>query len=512
MVIKSIFLCASHFKKANLSKGRDAKSQTYGETHHGGWAAEEWRIDSVLNEFVHTSSNKNLFWRDFFMLKSQISLVKNVRNVLTTSVIATTFAFTSVTGQAYADNHELDPQVEETVEEEQTNEPSTEEEAVSTEDATNEETTELISEEDENDGATEVETEDTTTEVATDESEDQIEEDTAVDTDVESPSLIPGDFFYFIKILLENIQLALTFDNVKEAELLASFAEERIKEVEVLLANGEEDLAHEVLLKAIEQQELALAKYEQTEQKTEETPAEDQVETVENDTIEETDEISTIEDENKDTNEEDQEKDNVEPTRAALEAKFSANILALTAALEKIENPKAKEVLQRNITKAQEKLEKKIDKKLNKLEEKKNKPATDNETATEAETAPTNLDPQEEGQGETAELTNKVVITSTIKAQDETNKKVVESEREALKKQQEADKKAAELEREALKKQQEADKKAAELEREALKKQQEADKKAEEHKREENKKPTEDAGKRADEDKKDKNPNKGKKE
>ncbi len=65
----------------------------------------------------------------------------------------------------------------------------------------------------------------------------------------QTPSLLPGDFFYFSKILLEKIQLALTIDDVKEAKLIAEYAGERLSEAKALFADGNEEAAVEMMKK-----------------------------------------------------------------------------------------------------------------------------------------------------------------------------------------------------------------------------------------------------------------------
>jgi hypothetical protein len=85
-----------------------------------------------------------------------------------------------------------------------------------------------------------------------------------VDANREAPSLLPGDFFYFIKTMMEKIELALTFNDVEKAKLLAEFTENRIDEAKTLLEKGETQLAKEVLKKALQQQEEALKTYEKS--------------------------------------------------------------------------------------------------------------------------------------------------------------------------------------------------------------------------------------------------------
>lgn len=249
----------------------------------------------------------------------------NVKNVLATSVIATAFAFGS--GQAFANEEQpLENQLVE--EKELENVTTSEEQPVVDESTTVENTTEGTEETitNESDEAT---------------SEDEGEKEENIDTEetADEPSLLPGDFFYFMKKLMENVQLALTFDDVKESELLASFAEERIAEAKILLENGDEELASELLEKASEQQELALEKYKEEQEAAQ--------------VVEGTDNAEGIASED-----------------TAFETKFAANILALQAVLEKIENPKAKEAIAKNIEKAQEKLDKKVNKKARKTSKK----------------------------------------------------------------------------------------------------------------------------------------------
>ncbi len=163
----------------------------------------------------------------------------------------------------------------------------------------------------------------------------------------ESPSLVPGDFFYFMKILLEKIQLALTFDDIKEARLIAEYAAERLAEAEVLFAKGDEEAALETMTKAIEYMENAdnVVVEQPTEEKVDEQDdlidIELDVEVIANDAA---------------ASEEEKE------AEVEIENIVSQNIVALTAALEKVKNPKAKAALQKNIDKSYAKLAKKLEK------------------------------------------------------------------------------------------------------------------------------------------------------
>ncbi|GAE27211.1 hypothetical protein JCM9140_3339 [Halalkalibacter wakoensis JCM 9140] len=172
--------------------------------------------------------------------------------------------------------------------------------------------------------------------------------------EVKQVSLLPGDFFYFIKKLQENIQLVFTFDQFKEAELLASHVEKRILEAEALFANGEEERAKNILQEALEQQEKAIALYEDTREK------EEPIEMVEEEPIvisdEEEAKLEEINSPNvEETSSEDSER---------LHNQISANVRALEAALENVQNPRAKEALAKNIAKAHERLYKKAEKEL----------------------------------------------------------------------------------------------------------------------------------------------------
>ncbi|MCS0672472.1 DUF5667 domain-containing protein [Cytobacillus firmus] len=73
----------------------------------------------------------------------------------------------------------------------------------------------------------------------------------------EAPSLLPGSFFYFAKLALEKVKLALTFDDIKDAKLLADYASERMAEAEALFAEGKGEEALEAIEKALEQIENA---------------------------------------------------------------------------------------------------------------------------------------------------------------------------------------------------------------------------------------------------------------
>ncbi|MDF2859536.1 MAG: hypothetical protein K0Q87_5387 [Neobacillus sp.] len=167
--------------------------------------------------------------------------------------------------------------------------------------------------------------------------------------------MVPGDFFYFTKILLEKIQLALTFDDIKEARLIAEYAAERLAEAEVLFAEGDEEAALDTITAAIEYME-------NTDDVVEEPPVEEPVEE-QTDLIDVELDVEVI------------DNDDVSPIEEpavevedGIDALVSQNIIALTAAMEKVKNPKAKAALQRNIDKSYTKLAKKLEKQIKKEE------------------------------------------------------------------------------------------------------------------------------------------------
>lgn len=170
----------------------------------------------------------------------------------------------------------------------------------------------------------------------------------AEETEEDAPALVPGDFFYFVKTTFEKIQLALTINDVKEAKLLAEFSAERIAEAQSLIADGEDELAAKVMKEALETLEEAQFSIEDETSADEESTDEDtQTEddaTDEENADEETDEVA------------DEDSDGLEEVHKVM----SQNIIALTAAMNKVKNPVAKAALQKNIDKAYEKLEKKL--------------------------------------------------------------------------------------------------------------------------------------------------------
>lgn len=196
---------------------------------------------------------------------------------------------------------------------------------------------------------------------------------------VEQPTLVPGDFFYFAKLTIEKIKLILTLNDVKEAELLAKFASERLAEAEVLFAEGKEDRALETIKKALEDMNSANnVVVEQTEDKDATVTDKVETEVDKNDSPSTTDvtvntdvQVQVTTDVAAPTTTETPVTSETSvPTVEApsndlevvkdIEGIITQNIIALTAAMEKVQNPVAKAALQKNIDKSYEKLAKKL--------------------------------------------------------------------------------------------------------------------------------------------------------
>lgn len=184
------------------------------------------------------------------------------------------------------------------------------------------------------------------------------------------PSLIPGDFFYFVKAAFERIKLALTFNDVKKAKLLANYASERLAEAQALLASGQQQTAVNTIDQSLEDMKAAdkivdkrkKAAPTNTQVKDDSDKADDQNVTV--DTVK-TDEASSTE------QVQGQNQTNDDKTLDEVNNIISQNIAALTAALDKVKNPVAKAALERNIAKSYAKLARKITKSADRLAEKK---------------------------------------------------------------------------------------------------------------------------------------------
>lgn len=168
---------------------------------------------------------------------------------------------------------------------------------------------------------------------------------TSTESEIETPDLLPGDFFYFIKTIYENIQMALTVNDVKEARLLVGFAQERLAEANALLAEGKIEEAKLSLQKSLETQQNAVEKT-------------DEVSSTSTQNITETTTVATSAIANSD----DLEQSEAEDETALVKTDLQHNIIALTSALEKVKNPRAQLALLKNIEKSFAHLEKKLSK------------------------------------------------------------------------------------------------------------------------------------------------------
>jgi hypothetical protein len=259
------------------------------------------------------------------------------------------------------------------------------------------------------------------------------EDDTTVidgeDDKSDTPSLVPGDFFYFVKIMIEKVRLAVTLNDHKEAQLLAQFTSERIDEANALLLEGKTEEATELLQKAIEIQEEA---EELTDGVTVTTGDGTEV-TVKLKDLDGQDEPVTTEE---DTQLEDdvQEKDDDEEI-TELRGKLANNIDALLLALSKVENPKAQAALMKNIQKSFAKL----DSKIAKLEDKANR-----KSDVEVEENEEQLQDQEEITDEKKTIEAKVIANESVDRElaKKQEKETVKEAKEKAKEEKENAKKA----------------------------------------------------------------------
>lgn len=211
------------------------------------------------------------------------------------------------------------------------------------------------------------------------------------------PTLVPGDFFYFVKILMEKIQVSLTFNDVAKAQKLADFAGERIAEARVLLANGDTTGASDLLNKALETQDLALNYSAEAGMNASEPTSDAQNQLT------------------------DQQKELLQ-TRDTMKAQFGNNILALLGALKNVKNPQAQASLTKNIEKSFNKLETKLGKLDQRQNQKESKPIQEqlaNLQNTTQENITNNTDPT------TAPVTPNVapiVPVNTVKKGQDTSK------------------------------------------------------------------------------------------
>lgn len=185
--------------------------------------------------------------------------------------------------------------------------------------------------------------------------EEPAADDEAAEVPMDEPGLVPDDFFYFVEVVAEKVQLALTFGDTAKAELISQFANERIAEANAMFEAGDTDGAIELLNRALESQELALDYVTEEEEADSTSPEEDL-------SPEETEgETAPVEDGDV-AGEEEKEGNSTSEVREELQSQFSQNITALLLAMEKVDNPKAKAALAKNVEKAYAKMEKRLGK------------------------------------------------------------------------------------------------------------------------------------------------------
>ncbi|MFD2045482.1 DUF5667 domain-containing protein [Ornithinibacillus salinisoli] len=182
-------------------------------------------------------------------------------------------------------------------------------------------------------------------------------------TALSDPGHVPGDFFYFIEIVAEKIQLALTFGDTTKAELMSQFANEHIAAANALFAEGNTDEAINGLNKALESHELALDYTPEPNSLHEDGPDEEDPVPEELKDITPPIDQGLVDKGVMDTEEEVEEAEEpVNGIREELQNQFSKNITALLLAMEKVNKPTAKAILARNVEEVFAKMEKKFGK------------------------------------------------------------------------------------------------------------------------------------------------------
>ncbi|UOY93921.1 DUF5667 domain-containing protein [Ectobacillus sp. JY-23] len=172
-------------------------------------------------------------------------------------------------------------------------------------------------------------------------------------TTEEAPTLVQGDFFYFIKTMMEDIRLALATNDLDKAKLLSEQAAERIAEARVLIQEGKDNYTQDTLKEAADKLEKA---DELAGEDTEKSPSE-------------TDKLIVVEDDASDkTEEEATETEKPATEKEKVKIHIGHNIEALAKVLDKVKNPKAKAAIAKNIEKSFVKLADKIEKKQAKQE------------------------------------------------------------------------------------------------------------------------------------------------
>ena len=190
----------------------------------------------------------------------------------------------------------------------------------------------------------------------------------------EDPSLVKGDFLYFVKTTVEKIQLLLTTNKVKEAELLAEFAGERIHEARVLIKEGKEDLAKETIKEAVSKMEIAQKEVDvelptlndttttSTDTTTTGTDTTTSTDTTTNTESTTEDKETTTEGEKSETEKETKKLTKEQKEIAKIQHHLNNNLLVLANVLDQVKNPKAKAAIANNIEKSFNKIADKLEK------------------------------------------------------------------------------------------------------------------------------------------------------
>ncbi len=188
------------------------------------------------------------------------------------------------------------------------------------------------------------------------------------------PSLLPGDFFYFAKMIAEKIELALTFDKVKDAKLLANFASERLAEAEALFTAGKQTEALDTIQAAINDinraDKIVGDSASTLNTSEEQTSANANGQATGTDSTLAGAEQVKLEDQTAADGKTSSESGNDDRAIKQVKVLLARNIDVLTAALQKVQNPTAKAALQKNIEKNYLKLANKIKMHEEKLAEK----------------------------------------------------------------------------------------------------------------------------------------------
>lgn len=294
--------------------------------------------------------------------------------------------------------------------------------------------------------------------------------------DKEAPSLLPGSFFYFAKLALEKVKLALTFDDIKDAKLLADYASERMAEAEALFAEGKGEEALEAIEKALEQMESAETI---VDEEVNEDPGKSRSDEEDNGNLDESAEVETPDEDAADREDSSDNDTANKETEDEIKEILAQNIIALQANLAKFserfdENHPSVLAMQKNIAKFTEKWSEQL------IEEKEytgiDQPGQSSEMTPapiKSEEAEAAEDPEKEmdesaSEEKTVLPENPVKVSKEVKDSAKAEKKKAHEEAKALEAKKRAEAKAAREEaKKAEKEAREAAKQAEKAAREA---------------------------------------------